>query len=146
MQKCEQSKTKKKLFSLKRTFKWKCSAWLNTNNKCRQTNCIYLVNKKEEAELKEKKEYTIWVPRQNVRAYRQCIKVKCAKAGGEREKARRRKGSASTFGEVLWEELRCLCRSGNTLKEIFTCNFSRTLPAYCLLTHLPYMLICRKTG
>lgn len=53
MQKCEQSKTKKKLFSLKRTFKWKCSAWLNTNNKCRQTNCIYLVNKKE-GELKER--------------------------------------------------------------------------------------------
>lgn len=65
MQNCEQSKTKKKLFSLKRTFKWKCSAWLNTNNKCRQTNCIYLVNKKGEAgrkkmqnrELRTEKEY-----------------------------------------------------------------------------------------
>lgn len=54
MQKCEQSKTKKKLFSLKRTFKWKCSAWLNTNNKCRQTNCIYLVNNKKKEKEKRR--------------------------------------------------------------------------------------------
>jgi len=55
------SKTKKKLFSLKRTFKWKCSAWLNTNNKCRQTNCIYLVNKKAKNKKKKKelKEYDL---------------------------------------------------------------------------------------
>jgi len=76
------AKQRKELFSLKRTFKWKCSAWLNTNNKCRRTHKLHLFSwqtkkgKRKGPEMGSKgrnashRRSSIWVPPD-----RQCIYI-----------------------------------------------------------------------